>query len=78
MKLRGRTMDELSTKDKAVLLLRQYDEARGDLRDIERELSRLCSDYGREQGMWGFTKDHLRIQLAHEEQRNANARTYSN
>lgn len=71
-------MDELSTKHRAALLLRQYDEARGNLRDIERELSKLCTEYGREQGLWGFTKDHLRIQLAHEGQGNANARTHSN
>lgn len=54
------------TKQQAAVLLRKYDEMRRELRDIERELAKLCTLYGRETGHWGFNKDHLRIQLDNE------------
>ena len=54
------------TKQQAALLLRKYDEMRRELREIERELAKLCTNYGRETGHWGFNKDHLRIQLENE------------
>lgn len=55
------------TKQQAAVLLRKYDEMRRELREIERELAKLCTSYGRECGVWGFQKDHLRIQLQNEE-----------
>ena len=59
-------MNDMTTKQRATLLLRKYDHMRRELREIERELAKLCTDYGRETGHWGFNKDHLRIQLDNE------------
>lgn len=53
-------------KKHAVKLLRKYDQSRRDLRELERELHAACAAYGRERGLWGFNKDHLRIQLQNE------------
>lgn len=60
-------MNDMTTKQRATLLLRKYDHMRRELRETERELSKLCTEYGREEGIWGFQKDHLRIQLQNEE-----------
>jgi len=60
-------MENLSAKQRATLLLRKYDHMRKELRVIERDLAKACTEYGRETGHWGFTKDHLRIQLDNEE-----------
>lgn len=60
-------MDNLTNKQRATLLLRKYDHMRKELRVIERDLAKACTEYGRETGHWGFTKDHLRIQLDNEE-----------
>jgi hypothetical protein len=59
-------MNDMTTKQRATLLLRKYDHMRRELRETERELSKLCTEYGRETGHWGFNKDHLRIQLDNE------------
>jgi hypothetical protein len=59
-------MNDMTTKQQATLLLRKYDHMRRELRETERELSKLCTEYGRETGHWGFNKDHLRIQLDNE------------
>jgi hypothetical protein len=60
-------MTELSTKLKAALLLRKYDQLRQDLRATEQELGKAVAAYGRETGLWGLNKDHFRIQLDNEE-----------
>ena len=60
-------MNDLTTKQRAALLLRKYDQMRKEIRIIERDLARACTEYGRETGHWGFNKDHLRIQLENEE-----------
>ena len=60
-------MENLTSKQRATLLLRKYDHMRKELRVIERDLAKACTEYGRETGHWGFTKDHLRIQLDNEE-----------
>ena len=60
-------MTELSTKIKAALLLRKYDQLRQDLRATEQELGKAVAAYGRETGLWGLNKDHFRIQLDNEE-----------
>lgn len=60
-------MNDLTTKQRAALLLRKYDQMRKEIRVIERDLARACTEYGRETGHWGFNKDHLRIQLDNEE-----------
>ena len=57
----------MTSKQRATLLLRKHDEMRAELRKIERELHKACADYGRDCGMWGFNKDHLRIQLENED-----------
>lgn len=59
--------NELSTKLQAAILLRKHDQLRGELRTIERELAKAVTNYGRETGHWGLTKDHFRIQLDNEE-----------
>ena len=59
--------NDLSTKLQAAILLRKYDQLRGELRTIERELAKAVTAYGRETGYWGLTKDHFRIQLDNEE-----------
>jgi hypothetical protein len=59
-------MNDMTTKQRATLLLRKYDHMRRELREIERELAKTCTEYGRETGHWGFNKDHLRIQLDNE------------
>lgn len=48
-------------------MLDEYDTLRARLRELERELSRECIEYGRRRGVWGYRPDHLRIALAHEE-----------
>lgn len=60
-------MNDLTTKQRAALLLRKYDQMRKEIRIIERDLAKACTEYGRETGHWGFNKDHLRIQLDNEE-----------
>jgi hypothetical protein len=57
----------MTTKLKAAILLRKYDQLRGELRTTERELAKAVTAYGRETGHWGLTKDHFRIQLDNEE-----------
>ena len=59
--------NDLSTKMKAALLLRKYDQLRRELRVTEQSLSKAVTLYGREEGYWGLTKDHFRIQLDNEE-----------
>ena len=60
-------MQNMTNKQRATLLLRKYDDMRREIRVIERDLARACTEYGRETGHWGFNKDHLRIQLENEE-----------
>jgi hypothetical protein len=61
------TDTKLTTKQRAALLLRKYDQMRREIRNVERDLAKACTEYGRETGHWGFNKDHLRIQLDNEE-----------
>lgn len=56
----------MTTKKEAAALLRKYDKMRHELRAIEAELAKACADYGRSQGVWGFNRDHLRMQLERE------------
>ena len=59
--------NDLNTKMRAAVLLRKYDQLRMELRTTERELAKAVTNYGRETGHWGLTKDHFRIQLDNEE-----------
>ena len=59
-------MEELSTKMKATLLLRKYDYLRRALRATEYELGKAVTEYGRETGRWGLSKDHFRSDLERE------------
>ncbi len=56
----------MTTKKEAASLLRKYDKLRHELRAVEHELAKACADYGRTQGVWGFNRDHLRMQLERE------------
>jgi hypothetical protein len=56
----------MTTKREAAALLRKYDKLRHELRTLEHDLAKACADYGRTQGLWGFNKDHLRMQLERE------------
>ena len=56
----------MTTKREAATLLRRYDKMRHELRLLEHDLAKACTDYGRTQGVWGFNKDHLRMQLERE------------
>lgn len=51
------------TKKKAVKLLTRYDKLRLEMRVLEHDLARACADYGRSIGVYGFSKDHLRIHI---------------
>lgn len=54
------------TKKEAAALLRKYDKMRLEMRALEHELAKACAAYGKSQGIWGFTRDHLRMQLERE------------
>ena len=56
----------MTTKKEAAALLRKYDKLRAELRAVEHELAKACADYGRSQGLWGFSASHLRMQLERE------------
>lgn len=56
----------MTSKKEVAALLRKYDKMRHELRTLEHELSKACTDYGRTQGIWGFNKDYLRTQLERE------------
>jgi hypothetical protein len=57
----------ITKKMYATILLRKHDQLRMELRTTERELAKAVTEYGRETGYWGLTKDHFRIQLDNEE-----------
>ena len=52
----------MTTKKEAAALLRKYDKLRHEMRELEHNLAKACADYGRSIGVWGFTRDHLRMQ----------------
>ena len=60
-------MSNLTTKQRATLLLRKYDQLRKELRETERELARAVTAYGKETGYYGLSKDHFRIQIDNED-----------
>ena len=55
------------TKQRAALLLREYDQLRMRIRNVETQLNKAVAAYGKEQGMWGLSKDAFRIRITHEE-----------
>ena len=57
----------MTTKQRAAMLLRKYDEMRKEIRTLERDLAKAVTDYGKETGYWGLSKDMFRIQLDNEE-----------
>lgn len=59
--------ENLTNKQRAALLLREYDQLRSRMRSVERELAKAVTAYGKESGYWGLNKDHFRIQLDNEE-----------
>lgn len=58
-----------SEKARAAKLLKRYDKMRADMRALERELGKACADYGRSIGIYGYSRDHLRMQLEGENNR---------
>lgn len=54
------------TKKEAAAMLRRYDALRAELRVLEHELAKACTEYGKSIGIWGMTRDHLRMQLERE------------
>lgn len=60
------TNDAATLKREASKLLRQYDKMRKELSSLERDLSVACTAYGRSVGVWGFSREHMRMQLERE------------
>jgi hypothetical protein len=60
------TTTPTSTKQQALILLRKYDEMKKEIRNVERDLAKAVTIYGREQGLWGFNKDMFRIRMEQE------------
>ena len=58
---------DLSTKMKAAVLLRRYDQLRRQLRETELELGKAVTEYARDTGRWALSKDHFRSELEREE-----------
>lgn len=50
-------------KRDAVRLLRRYDAMRKQLRALEKETNKACTEYGVSTGRWGFRPDHLRMEM---------------
>ena len=59
-------VNETPSKADVTKMLRRYDRMYAELRALERELNKKCANYGRAIGVWGFTRDHLRMQLESE------------
>ena len=59
-------MKELPIKMKATILLRKYDHLRQALRATEQDLGKAVTEYARESGRWGLSKDHFRSELERE------------
>ena len=60
-------VNDLSTKMKAAVLLRRYDQLRRQLRETELELGKAVTEYARDTGRWALSKDHFRSELEREE-----------
>ena len=60
-------VSDLSTKMKAAVLLRRYDQLRRQLRETEYELGPAVAEYGIQTGRRGLSKDHFRSELEREE-----------
>jgi hypothetical protein len=59
-------VSDLSTKMKATVLLRRYDQLRRQLRETEQELGKAVTDFARETGRWALSKDHFRSEIERE------------
>lgn len=57
-------------KTKATALLKEYDALKLQLRMLEGPLAQACTDYGLAIGMWAFSKDAMRNELARDEEHN--------
>jgi hypothetical protein len=60
-------MKRKPTKHRAAMLLRKYDMLREELRYVEHSLTQAVTQYGKEMGYWGLSRDHFRTQLQNEE-----------
>jgi len=61
--------DAETLRVQATRLLDEYDELRRRLKATEHTLNKACADYGRATNRWGFSPQHLRIDLQHREER---------
>jgi hypothetical protein len=57
----------VTTKLKAKILLRRYDQLRRELRETEYELGKAVTEYGIESGYRGLSRDHFRSEIEREE-----------
>jgi hypothetical protein len=53
-------------KEEAVELLARYDAIQMEAAKLRPVLNKACTDYGRATNRWGFSPEHLRIELHHE------------
>lgn len=58
--------EAIALKREAVKLLTRYDKLRLEMRVLEHDLGRACVAYGKSIGVWGFSKDRLRMQVERE------------
>lgn len=65
--------DTQTMKKHAAKMLKRYDAMRKEMRELERELHKEVTAYGKATGRWGFNKDHFRIELEMEKERARNA-----
>lgn len=61
--------ESMALKREAVKLLTKYDKLRLEMRVLEHDLARACTAYGKSIGVWGFSKDHMRMQVEREKGR---------
>ena len=57
------TTNRDTLKAQAASLLERYDTMRREMQILEHDLARACANYGRSKGVWGFNRNHLRIEL---------------
>jgi type II secretory pathway component PulJ len=64
------TMEEKQRlREEAEALLHKYDELWRQMRAMENDLRKACADYGRATSRWGFSPQHLRTEIFHEQEK---------
>jgi hypothetical protein len=57
--------ERAALRAEALTLLKEHDALRAQLTALKHKLDKACADYGRATNRWGFTPDHLRIEIYH-------------